>query len=75
MPALTNAEMRAALTDTQPCCAQCRFWQLMAQTHGNCRRYPPKMVTADDMSYESSPWTAATTWCGEFQPKPDAGAS
>lgn len=49
-------------------CETCRF-SLMAvagdPNHGFCRRYPPKMLLAEDTVW---PEISSVDWCGEHQP-------
>ena len=73
---------------TTPTCGACRFFQvenaaarmgslaLYAETTGECRRYPPRIVTGADRAksgYFASglpapewPIMPVTEWCGEF---------
>lgn len=55
-------------------CATCRYWSTDAQaSEGECRRHAPQMLVFnidDDLKYKSHfPATAATDWCGDYQPK------
>jgi hypothetical protein len=56
-------------------CETCRFWKPVNEYGGWCKRYPPQLVVlaVHDPAHSSPethfPWSAATEWCGEHQPK------
>jgi hypothetical protein len=43
-------------------CADCKFWQAVDYTHGECHRRSPLM--------DRWPYTIGTDWCGEFEISP-----
>lgn len=63
-------------------CSTCRFMAPLPQGGGNCRRYPPTIVSvphtprmADDTGMGGSieqyfPFIADTDWCGEHRTRP-----
>jgi hypothetical protein len=56
-------------------CGNCYFWkqtrEICGQKVGDCRRYPPGLATAGDVSdiasYPMFPFTRPDEWCGEHQ--------
>lgn len=64
-------------------CLNCKFWKSISISLGDCRRFPPTVVTSTDSETEgehgeyreiirsttSTQWpdTSADDWCGEFQ--------
>lgn len=49
-------------------CETCRFWKLIEEEYGVCRRYPPKVFedTIARDTYSAWPDTTKTAWCGEY---------
>lgn len=61
---------------SEPACANCRFYRNLsaARAFGECRRYPPSVITYDAEDGENLiikgdvyPRVSATTWCGEHR--------
>ena len=54
-------------------CADCTHWNARSSTEGECRRHAPQTIAFevdDTLRVESRfPATAATDWCGDFEPK------
>lgn len=50
-------------------CEDCLFWNPISGLSGQCRRHAPKPI-----EYVTDDWpnTAASEWCGDFQPKEEA---
>jgi hypothetical protein len=50
-------------------CKECSFYRAEEEDFvvGVCRRYPPKLVDADEDGYSSEyPPVSEDDWCGEF---------
>ena len=54
------------MTEKKQTCENCIYWEIVSETTGACRRYPPKIVILKDGT-ESTEWpkTAKGSWCGE----------
>jgi hypothetical protein len=60
-------------------CQECRFFQAAGgqqRGSGQCRRFPPVTPQSDkvadtNLAFRTGIWplVAATSWCGEFQPR------
>lgn len=63
----------ATETKSTVSCSSCRYWDAKGSDEGNCRRRAPQAVVFridEDLKFETRfPTTAATDWCGEFDPR------
>lgn len=54
-------------------CQSCCYWDANADLddEGECRRFPPKLFDASDDGdgFGLWPFTAASSWCGEWKSK------
>lgn len=58
-------------------CPRCYFAELWTDPDDGpdpyfCRRYPPSVPEDDGQGGPMPPTVSATTWCGEFKPKPES---
>jgi hypothetical protein len=49
-------------------CGNCRFWKMMLELEGCCRRYPPVTIMSKEVPCDSQPMTDRDAWCGEWSP-------
>jgi hypothetical protein len=66
--------MNTQLHTNVAACGNCRFWSTDSKTeNGECRRHAPQMLVFnvdDNLKFKSHfPPTAASDWCGDYQPK------
>lgn len=53
--------------DCMPKCSTCVFMQIEPGADaGYCRRYPPKVIAAEEGEYSAFPVVETADWCGEF---------
>ncbi len=49
-------------------CENCKFFKREeTRRYGVCRRYPPRLVAADDPESDRHPNVVVTEWCGEYK--------